>query len=311
MGWQVIPVTGLRNVYLLAGLASPGPREAAFFSFDDATLNRPELLPSGKGFTLEPIEMDGRQWIALTRTQEGIKDLYIAMLENVFKLLEEIDNKSGNVLLHIFLDRVAAWQDFMSSGRKHLSIESQTGLYGELIFLKSLLDIGLKEEAVKTWDGPLRGVQDFHIGFGAIEVKSTISDDGFIVKIGSLEQLSDSTYKPIFLVGQKLSISPFGSSLPMLIELIRKQLKEDPSLKNEFDTRLLRSGYLDEHSTAYDRLLRLVDSLMFEIDSNFPRLTPDSVNPLIKSARYEIEISKLSSNKINLDEILNKVGVKK
>lgn len=308
-GWQAIPVTGFKNVSLLAGLGMPGPREAVFLSFNGASLIRAELLPSGKGFSLESIDMDGRQWIVLTRTREGISDLFISMLENIFKLLEETDGKSGNTLLYMFLDRVAAWQDFMSSGKKYLSLESQTGLYGELIFLKSLLDKGLKNDAIKTWDGPLSGVQDFRIGYGAIEVKTTVSNDGFLAKIGSLEQLSDSTYSPLFLVGQRLEVSPSGFSLPMLIEIIRDKLIDDLVLKNEFENRLLRSGYLDEHSAFYDRLLNLIESLIFLVDSNFPKLTPDTVNPLVRSAKYEIEISSLSTNITDLNEILHKVGV--
>ena len=311
VGWQVIPVTSFKNVALMAGLASPSSREAAFFNFIGATLPRPESLPSGKGFSLESIEMEGCSWIVLTRSQEGIKDLYISMLENLFKLLGELDGNSGNSLIQIFLERVSAWQYFMSAGQKHLGIESQTGLYGELLFLKSLLDIGLKDEAVKNWDGPLRGLQDFHIGFGAVEVKSTVSQEGFIAKIGSLEQLSDSVYSPIFLVGQKLSTSSGGISLPMLIDSIREGLKDEPALKNNFDTRLMRSGYLDAHSSIYDRPLHLIDSLMFEVDSSFPKLTSESVSPHIRSARYEVDISTITSKKFDLKEILNRLGVDK
>jgi len=311
IGWQVIPVTSFKNVGLMAGLAAPGSREAVFFNFSDAILPRPELLPSGKGFSLEYVEMEGRYWIVLTRSQEGITDLYISMLENLFKLLDELHDNSGNSLIQIFLDRVSAWQDFMSAGQKHLGIESQTGLYGELLFLKAIIDFGFKDEAVKNWDGPLRGLQDFHIGFGAVEVKSTVSQDGFIAKINSLEQLSDSTFSPIFLVGQKLSTSAGGISLPTLIESIRDGLRDEPALKNNFDTRLMRSGYLDAHSSIYDRPLHLIESLMFEIDSQFPKLTPECVSPHIRSARYEVDISAIASKKLDMNEILNRLGVNK
>lgn len=308
-GWQVIPVSSFSNCSLMAGMAFPGPREAAIFNFEVATLPRPELLPSGKGFSVERVEVEGKKWIALAKSEDGSPDLYVAMLENLFRLLEDMGATKGDVLLHSFLDRVSAWQDFMKKGRQGLTIESQTGLFGELSFLKDLLNLGLKEEAIKTWDGPLDGLQDFHIGFGAIEVKSTISQDGFIAKIGSLDQLSDSTYKPLYLVGKKLAISPAGLSLPMMIDEIRAGLVGDLSLLSNFESRLLRSGYLDIHSGAYDRLLVVEKSLMYEVDQDFPRLTPQLLNPLIKSARYEIDISSLPAKALDLKEILNKVGV--
>lgn len=308
-GWQVIPVSSFSNCALMAGMAFPGPREAAIFNFEVTTLPRAELLPSGKGFSVEHVEVEGKKWIALAKSEDGSPDLYVAMLENLFSMLEDMGTTEGDVLLHSFLDRVSAWQDFMKKGRLNLTIESQTGLFGELSFLKDLLDLGLKEEAIKTWDGPLDGLQDFHIGFGAIEVKSTVSQDGFIAKIGSLDQLSDSTYKPLYLVGKKLAISPAGISLPMFIDEIRIELGGDLSLLSNFESRLLRSGYLDMHSGAYDRLLVIEKSLMYEVDQDFPRLTPQLLNPLIKSARYEIDISSLPAKALDLKEILNKVGV--
>lgn len=308
-GWQLIPVTSFKNCYLMAGMELPGSKEGVLFNFLGANIPRVELLPNGKGFNLRPILIDGKSWISLTKTEEGIAELFISMLENIFKLLQETDYKNGDTLLHLFLDRVAAWQDFMSKGLKPLSIESQTGLYGELTLLKNLLDLGLKEEAVKTWDGPLNGLQDFHIGFGAIEVKSTISQDGFIAKIGSLDQLSDSVYKPIYLVGQKLAISPNGKTLPALVHEIQEQLVYDLILKNSFDSRLMRYGYIEEHSSAYDRNLILIDSLMFEVNGDFPKLTPELVNPVIRSAKYEIEISGIPSMQLNLSHILKSFGV--
>lgn len=308
-GWQVIPVSGFSNCSLMAGMAFPGHREGAIFNFEVTTLPRPELLPSGRGFSVEHVEVEGNKWIALAKSEDGSPDLYVAMLENLFRLLEDMVEIKGDVLLHSFLGRVSAWQEFMKKGRRNLTIESQTGLFGELSFLKDLLDLGLKEEAIKTWDGPLDGLQDFHIGFGAIEVKSTVSQDGFIAKIGSLDQLSDSTYKPLYLVGKKLAISPAGVSLPMLILEIRTGLAGDLSLLSNFESRLLRSGYLDMHSGAYDRLLVVEKSLMYEVDQDFPRLTPQLLNPLIKSARYEIDISSLPAKALDLKEMLNKVGV--
>lgn len=308
-GWQVISVSTLPNCRLLAGMAFPGSRVAAIFNFERTTLPRAEYLPRGKGFSVDPVEIEGHSWIALTKVEGANYDLFVAMLENLFKMIGDLGNVSGDILLHSFIDRVSAWQDFMRRDHQNLSIESQTGLYGELSFLKDLLELGLKSEAIKTWDGPLNGLQDFHIGFGAIEVKSTVSMDGFIAKISSLDQLSDNTYKPLYLVGKKLSISANGVSLPMLIEEIRSFIKNDQTLLSEFEARLVRSGYLDVHSAVYDRLLVVEESLMYEVNEDFPRLTPQLVNPLVKSAKYEIDISSLPSRALDLKEILNKVGV--
>lgn len=308
-GWQIIPVSSFPNCGLMAGMSFPECGQAAIFNFKATRLPRSEHLPRGKGFSVEYVESDGSRWIALVKTEQGSSELYTSMLENLFRFLEDMGDASGDVLLRSFLDRVSAWQDFMKKGKQTLTVESQTGLFGELFLLKNLVDLGLRDDAVRTWDGPLDGLQDFHIGYGAIEVKSTISQDGFIAKIGSLEQLSDSTYKPLYLVGQKLELSPLGLSLPMLVNELRLSLDGDGELLSNFESRLLRAGYIDSHSDAYDRLLVVGKSLMYEVDNSFPRLTPQLVNPLVKSARYEIDISSLPSKPLDLKQILNKLGV--
>ncbi|MEX3012361.1 PD-(D/E)XK motif protein [Acinetobacter baumannii] len=41
------------------------------------------------------------------------------------------------------------------------------------------------------------------MGSGAIETKSTLSNQGFVAKINSLEQLDDSEKSPLFLNGYR------------------------------------------------------------------------------------------------------------
>ncbi len=81
--------------------------------------------------------------------------------------------------------------------------------------------------AVASWVGPLDGVQDFEIGTGALEVKTTIATGGFTARIGSLEQLDDDVRQPLFVVGAKLKQVATGQNLPALVAAIKAAVAED------------------------------------------------------------------------------------
>ena len=78
-------------------------------------------------------------------------------------------------------------------GTAYLSQEAEVGLFGEMVVLKALLEAGVPVEVVlNAWQGPLDGLHDFLIGSGAIEVKTTLSTNGFPATVNSLEQLDES-----------------------------------------------------------------------------------------------------------------------
>jgi hypothetical protein len=67
------------------------------------------------------------------------------MAEDVVAALDALSaNSDDAALLHHFLARIRAWQDFMRRGDDGmLSPEAELGLYGELEFLEGLISCGL------------------------------------------------------------------------------------------------------------------------------------------------------------------------
>ena len=273
-------------------------------------ISRNEKLPEGLGFHVNRVnsEQDGLVWLALTRSPNGNLELFSAMVSDVLQAILATGTGDHSRELRAFLGRIRAWQEFMRKGAVPLSAENEVGLVGELTVLEKMLDIGMAPEtAIKAWSGPLDGLRDFELGFGAIEVKTTVASAGLVAKIGSLEQLDDTNCKPIFLGAVKYALTESGQTLPEKISAIRAQLESDPITLSEFDDRVLAAGYIPAHSPQYHRRFSLREIAILEVDENFPRLMHGNVTPGVISARYEINLEPLLSQDIGLTTALNKL----
>lgn len=312
-GWQAIALPPAGPVEVQAGRRSPDNAESVLLGFSSAQLAAAEKLPEGQGFVVERAspERSGQLRLALTRRFSGSVELFAAMACDVVGALDEAASSGAgeSTLLRVFIRRVSAWQEFMRKGSQALSPEAEIGLVGELNVLKSIVDAGISHAvAVESWVGPLDGVQDFELGTGAIEVKATLSADGFPAKVGSLEQLDDSMRQPLFLAGVRLRQTETGQSLPEMVEGLRESTKIDMEAATILGDRLIAAGYFDVHSDRYVRRFIAIDILVIAVDSKFPRLTHATVLSGVTHASYRIELEKNAGIKIGMPEALKKLG---
>lgn len=292
-GWNTVAVLPSHPGRFRAGRNFPDQCEALLAGFRTSVISRNEKLPEGLGFHVTRVnsEQDGLVWLALTRSPNGNLELFSAMVSDVLRAILATGTGDHSRELRAFLGRIRAWQEFMRKGAVPLSAENEVGLVGELTVLEKMLAIGMAPEtAIKAWSGPLDGLRDFELGFGAIEVKTTVASAGLVAKIGSLEQLDDTNCKPIFLGAVKYALTESGQTLPEKLSAIRAQLESDPITLSEFDDRVLAAGYMPAHSPQYHRRFSLRDIAILEIGENFPRLMHGNVKPGVISARYEINL---------------------
>lgn len=309
-GWNTVAVLPSHPGRFRAGRNFPDQCEALLAGFRTSVISRNEKLPEGLGFhvTLVNSEQDGLVWLALTRSPNGNLELFSAMVSDVLQAILATGNGDHSRELRAFLGRIRAWQEFMRKGAVPLSAENEIGLVGELTVLEKMLDVGMAPEtAISAWSGPLDGLRDFELGFGAIEVKTTVASAGLVAKIGSLEQLDDTNCKPIFLGAVKYALTESGQTLPEKISAIRALLESDPITLSEFDDRVLAAGYMPAHSPQYHRRFSLRQIAILEVGENFPRLMHGNVKPGVISARYEINLEPLLSQDIGLTTALTKL----
>ncbi|MEX8503396.1 MAG: PD-(D/E)XK motif protein [Leptothrix ochracea] len=312
-GWRLIALPPSGPLDVCAGRRSPDNAEAVLVGFPTAKISATEKLPDGQGFSIERVglEGNGQLWIALSRKSAGSPELFAAMSCDVIGALDDAA-EAGVVdarLIRTFIGRVSAWQEFMRKGAQALSPEAEIGLIGELSLLEAIIGAGVgPAQAIESWVGPLDGIQDFEIGTGALEVKATISMNGFSAKIGSLEQLDDSVRQPLFVAGARFRQVESGQSLPELIAAIRAAIQGDAEATRLLSERLLAAGYVDAHEKRYPRKFALNDIRVVMVDENFPRLTHSNAPSGITWAMYEIDLDKAPGDNVGVDGALKQLG---
>lgn len=314
-GWRTIPVATGGPCRILAGRRFPDNEEVLLVGFTSVRLPLAEKLPQGGGFVVCKATLGqegaGRDWIALCRQSAGNIEFFTMMVDDVLSTLGNMGGSNDERIFHVFLSRIRAWQDFMQRGSDDvLSPEAELGLFGELEMLRNILSIGLPAStAVDAWQGPLDGLQDFAFGIGAVEVKSTVSSNGFSATIGSLEQLDNSLIQPLFLAGVRLSLDASGKTLPEMVNLLRDILRSDSVVLGMFNSRLLHAGFLDAVSERYTRRFLHVRTRVLAVIDSFPKLTRANVGIEIRKVRYELDLELVNHAEIELGRALEQLGV--
>lgn len=312
-GWQAISLSSAGPLQVRVGRRSPDNTEAVLVGFPTARLAAADKLPEGQGFSVERADPEGsgKLWLALTRKSAGSMELFASMACDVVGALDDAvaAGTDETKLLRVLTGRVGAWQEFMRKGTQVLSPEAEIGLIGELTLLRAIIDAGVSSAlAIESWVGPLDGIQDFELGTGALEVKSTLSAAGFPAKIGSLEQLDDSTRQPLFVAGARLRQTDSGQNLPAIVDAMRLTIKGEAEAERLLAERLLAAGYIDAHADHYPRRFEQAGTRVVEVADGFPRLTSGNVPAGIMKAMYEIDLDKVPGDNVGAEGALRKLG---
>ena len=314
-GWQTIPILITSACPILAGREFPGNEEAILVGFRGIQQPPAEALPQGQGFLISIPELGsagrGLIWIGLARQPRADLDLFVIMAADVLGTLESRYVADDLRRFSIFVDRIRSWQEFMRRGAPRvLSPEAELGLFGELYVMNTILQAGYAPSlTVQAWKGPRRGLHDFALDRGVIEVKAAMNDRGFPAHIGSLDQLDESLKSPIYLAAVRLVALPSGLTLSQLIDRLREFLAAHQDAGADFDNRLIEAGFLDSVRNSYVRSLQVTSTSYYRIAETFPRLTRNSVPRGVTRANYELDLDLVIQASEDTSEVFRDLGV--
>jgi hypothetical protein len=314
-GWKVVEIRRDRNCSVCAGRQMSGNQESLVVGISGIRPEEVCHLPNARGFTVTRTDQVGDDpdwaWLAVVHQPGTPLELFTLMAVDIVRLLSQIGDQEGRLICSQLMERIRAWQDFMrrdSSGV--LSLEEEIGLVGELLTFKDMLACGMAaQDAVEAWIGPEDGLQDFVIGVGAVEVKTTAAPAGFIAEIGSLDQLDDSARKPLYVACVRLEQTSDGKSLPELCEEIASLIRQSTGPVASFMGRLLSAGYSPEMREQYVRRFRCVDLGYRLVTAESPRLTNATVPAAVRWVRYALNLDAIPVVASSFSEIAGKLGV--
>lgn len=234
---------------------------------------------------------DGRWSLLFILEQPDLFELFRLFCEDLISSSRQCMDKSKG--LSFVLARLVSWRLLFERGNLGLLTESQVrGLSGELLHLKTLIEIIGAPAAIQSWKGPDRADQDFQFEKLAWEVKTVWPSINEVI-IASEKQL-DYTHRELQLVvvqlGNGTENTVNGFTLNQLVNDVRKLLKSDFETYSSFENSLLKSGY----STLpdYDSQVMILYSIIhYNVVAGFPCIRPQDLASGLSSVKYKLNLN--------------------
>lgn len=233
-----------------------------------------------------------------------LSDVFVMFIEDLIKSLEIA--YSTEDALTIISNRINYWRKLFGKFTAGLlTPEQQRGLFGELLFLKSILLDGVDaSKAVNAWLAPEATNQDFYFDGYAVEVKTTKSNTPAI-KISNEYQLDTSGLEMIFIAFyQLLEYSSKENSLGKIIFEIRKILKSKTEILNEFNIKIISAGIQVDQEEEYNEMSYSVrNEVYYEVTEEFPKISEHDVDKSISKISYSIDLINCTPFKLSFSEV--------
>ena len=247
------------------------------------------------------IDTNNSQGLVISLEKHVDQDLFSAMCHTLISVLREVKNPA--TALSVAMAQVKRWKAFMAGKKRGvLSAEEIRGLFGELTFLRQLLDhTSTEKDALTAWEGPESTQQDFIFGNTAIEVKTLSGRERNSVRISSEDQL-DSLNDRLFLKVFRLSEKPESDraiSLNSLVKRISGSFSDHAVLELFYD-KLAKAGYVELHEYDNPRFI-VSEERLYCVTDEFPKLIRSELPDGVSNVRYGIALERMKAFQVKND----------
>lgn len=267
-------------------------------------------FPSWQGMGFEIITLDvpteKSKHIRIFLEDESCRDIFATVCADLVIGLDScLTNVERRNELSLFLE---TWSRFFErNGNSGLSQERQRGLYGELWWIRSMIEKGIaKSVAINSWKGCERGYHDFDVMGHVVEVKTTMTKEPRMVRISNERQLDDRGLVDLHLyVLTLIRAENGGETLPEMVHSLKQKLSGLTAAKLEISLR--EAGYLDIHKSEYKSCYSAQQEELFQVMQGFPRII--TLPPGTGDLGYSVVLSACTAFSTNVDQYLvNLIG---
>ncbi len=217
-------------------------------------------------------------------------EIFSVLCENLIMSIADLTN--SDEAIHTIVSQLEKWKKlFNNLDNEGLSLPEQQGLYGELYFLRKILNFHkYPSDVLRVWVGVDNELRDFQSRECAIEVKTTSSGNHQRLTINSERQLDNSLLEDLFLYHLSVETSKQnGETLNQIVDCIKEYLDSDFIALNIFIAKLLTVGYHDHHRDLYsNKSYRLRRENCYRISGNFPRIKESELMKGVGDVQYTI-----------------------
>lgn len=274
---------------------------------DIPTTVHKNFLRKFRGVDIQAIPISATQSVyTIILLERDLTDIFAMFVEDIIEKLHNVSDSTK--ALTLINQRVNYWRKLFSrASGELLTVERQRGLFGELFFLRLLLQNSSNyHEAICTWGGSESANQDFSRNGKAVEIKTTKANKP-IVYISNEQQL-DFTLLEFLYLGLISVTEAAGNenSLAGIIEEIRNLVNHDSELVQEFETRLESAGISNDMIEAYNEIsYSVTNATFFKIQEGFPVILRSSLNnEAIYNVKYQIDISTCTQYEVQEEEVI-------
>ncbi len=247
--------------------------------------------------------------LAIILLENELSDIFILFIEDIINSLTSVINEEDAIL--VISEKIGYWKKLFSKFTGGLlTPQQQRGLFGELYFLRLLLENqNNREKTIRGWQAPTGSNQDFYYNGIAIEVKTSKSNNPSI-KISNELQLDTTGLINLYLAFYKLNEYPGNqNSLSGLLTVIRNLLSKDYELLSEFNEKLESLGIDSETEAEYDNISYSIrDEKYYKVVSGFPLITKATIDKSIFNVSYEINPIGCFDYEYNINSIISEIN---
>lgn len=246
------------------------------------------------------------EYFELSQNKDADPEIFEIIVEEIRKVAET--HVETRIIMSVS-SILSKWKNFFALGKQVLlSTERQQGLFGELLFLKKLIDV-FGPIAVSYWSGCKSEIHDFYIKKSAVEVKTTSTKSPYKMHISSEYQLdkgeiSDNLYL-MFYALRKSDVD--GQMLPELIDEIKGMIMSNELMMRHFENGLEDYGYFSELTSKYTTGYTIREEFAYEISDGFPKIVRANIDDGISNCTYDLLSNMCKDYQIDVNKIIEEI----
>lgn len=236
--------------------------------------------------TLKRIPREGQPFAQLQLRNEALESVFEVFVDSFL----EAASSDPESAVRIVSTQLKDWRAlFAGDNSTALPPSEELGLIGELETM-NLLTETYGEQAFHRWTGPSAQHHDFRFDDRSIECKATRIDNGLHATINGADQLQPEPDITLYLAVRKYEQTPTGD---ITLKSLVSRLLENPHIpKDLFLKKLVELGYHHVNDDDFEGLAyRFIESAVFEVGEDFPRIKRDELNPRIGQVVYSIDLT--------------------